>query len=40
MMTMDPYKVLEVAPGATQEEIKKSYRRLAKKISSGSKSRK
>ena len=31
MMTMDPYKVLEVAPGATQEEIKKSYRRLAKK---------
>ena len=31
MITMDPYKVLEVAPGATQEEIKKSYRRLAKK---------
>ncbi len=31
MMTMDPYKVLGVSPGATQEEIKKAHRTLAKK---------
>ncbi len=31
MMTMDPYKVLEIAPGATEEEIKKAHRNLAKK---------
>jgi len=27
---MNPYKVLEVEPGASLEEIRKSYRRLAK----------
>ena len=27
----DPYKVLGVSPGATDEEITKAYRRLAKK---------
>ena len=31
MMTMDPYKVLGVAPGASEEEIKKAHRNLAKK---------
>ena len=30
-MVMDPYKVLEISPGATEEEIKKAHRRLAKK---------
>ncbi len=30
-MTMDPYKVLGVNPGATEEEIKRAYRSLAKK---------
>ena len=29
-MTMDPYKVLGGNPGATQEEIKRAYRSLAK----------
>lgn len=28
---MDPYKVLGVAPGATEEEIKKAYKQLSKK---------
>ena len=30
-MVMDPYKVLEISPGASEEEIKKAHRRLAKK---------
>ncbi|MCR5402743.1 MAG: DnaJ domain-containing protein [Butyrivibrio sp.] len=30
-MMMDPYKVLGVAPGASEEEIKKAHRSLAKK---------
>ena len=30
-MMIDPYKVLEISPGASEEEIKKSYRTLAKK---------
>ncbi len=30
-MMMDPYKVLEISPGASEEEIKKAHRRLAKK---------
>ena len=30
-MMMDPYKVLGVAPGASEEEIKKAHRTLAKK---------
>ncbi len=30
-MMMDPYKVLEISPGASKEEIKKAHRRLAKK---------
>ncbi len=30
-MMMDPYKVLEINPGASEEEIKKAHRRLAKK---------
>jgi curved DNA-binding protein CbpA len=30
-MMMDPYKVLGVAPGATDDEIKKAHRALAKK---------
>lgn len=28
---MDPYKVLGVSPGATDEEIKKAYKTLSKK---------
>ncbi len=31
MMTMDPYKVLGVNQGATEEEIKRAYRSMAKK---------
>ncbi len=31
MITLDPYKVLGVAPGASEEEIKKAHRNLAKK---------
>lgn len=31
MMTMDPYKVLGVKPEATEDEIKRAYRTLAKK---------
>lgn len=30
-MRIDPYKVLEINPGASDEEIKKAHRRLAKK---------
>ena len=30
-MMMDPYKVLGISPGASEEEIKKAHRRLAKK---------
>ena len=30
-MVMDPYKVLGVAPGASEDEIKKAHRTLAKK---------
>lgn len=30
----DPYKVLGLEPGASDEEVKKAYRRLAKKIPS------
>lgn len=30
-MVSDPYKVLEISPGADKEEIKKAYRRMAKK---------
>ena len=30
-MIEDPYKVLGVAPNATQDEIKKAYRQMAKK---------
>ena len=28
---MDPYKVLGIAPGATDEEIKRAYRNLSRK---------
>ena len=28
---MDPYKVLGLEPGASDEEVKQAYRRLAKK---------
>jgi curved DNA-binding protein CbpA len=30
-MMIDPYKVLEISPGASEEEIKKAHRTLAKK---------
>ena len=30
-MTADPYKVLGISPGASQDEIKKAYRQMAKK---------
>lgn len=30
-MAEDPYKVLNISPGASEEEITKAYRRLAKK---------
>ena len=37
-MIDDPYKVLGLERGASDEEVKQAYRRLAKKISPGSES--
>ncbi|MGB7413635.1 MAG: DnaJ domain-containing protein [Thermosynechococcaceae cyanobacterium] len=32
MVKFDPYKILELTPAATQEEVKRAYRRLAKRF--------
>ena len=31
----DPYRILGLKPGASEEEVKRAYRQLAKKISPG-----